>query len=910
MMRNKHMIALRVLLLAGLLAAALAAPRTDVKFKPLDPDVTSPEEFWMPMWNPVPQDYCTYPRFPIVPTFGPIAMDVLYELYPNGTVPKAPPKPTDTWLKNLWGFQWNNLGDWGAVYPYPYVVEPKNGMINMMYTGAPDGETNNRQMLVGFAKPVNISTKYPIFNASYPFMTMGAAFDFGLQIKNGRKAKLMALNNFGATIAFQDTKQANRTVATLYIVKGSPFINVECNGAELVFGNDMSPPIIGLNDVTPGTTASGDAFMFKTAQGPVHMQAEMWHAYFSSSVSITLPDPPNKPLAVTGPFTGLLQMAAGELGDEMKSFLDKARGTFAKSVEVQYDIDDEKKLAVTHFKFVKGGDQSKPLTMLAIAHHLHLLPQKADTEPTKYWCVKGNMTAVHADSWALTYNLTTLGFGDNLKVDPIMAPKLLEAATLDYKLRINECPGDNTTWGYPGYMNMELYAYSRDLTQMVDIAIVLENLGKREMAINMTKKVLECMKYILKRPAKLPEKCPIPKNNTAVCVRDMMDVYYDTQWGGLVTGFYDRYAKGYCECDKGSAYACIGLNYCDNPEGWDGFANYGNAFYNDHHFQYGYIIKNLAWIIYFQETKKADLGVSAASIKNLTKQALAFSRDIANPDEKSDPYFTFVRHKDMYDGHSWAEGYDYSGRILTWVNQQSGGEAINGFYGVYLLGYALNDTNVRDWARIHLASEAFSVHQYQHLSNKTEDKKDQPTKIINDWGKCLSILIGNGASGATYYGPNQIFQCGITLLPITPYTREWVSADWAMEALDWMLWHNNKSGQCVFFNPETMSTNPCAGQLGPNWKGNEWMCCPTDQGEDFFDNQWRAFPDWYPYMYVLESFANPQKAWLALQYTNYSKPTPTLPFPYLNEFGDIVGYQHDLTLTAALFHVATYRRQH
>ena len=115
---------------AVLASAAVAEMARNVKFTPLDPDVTDPAEYWMPLWNDVPQDYCTTPRYPVVPSPGPIAMDVLHQYLPNGTVPNASAKPTNNWQKNLWGFEWSEFptGDqWGAIYPYPYVVSPKSG---------------------------------------------------------------------------------------------------------------------------------------------------------------------------------------------------------------------------------------------------------------------------------------------------------------------------------------------------------------------------------------------------------------------------------------------------------------------------------------------------------------------------------------------------------------------------------------------------------------------------------------------------------------------------------------------------------------------------------------------------------------------------------------------------------------
>lgn len=901
--------------------APVRGVRTDVAFGPLDPNNTDPSTFWMPLWNTVPQDYCEHPRYPIEGSFGPIVTSILDDVYPNGTVPNVVAKPTNTWQKNLWGFAWDNFGEWGAVYPYPYIVSPKTKVINIMYPGAPVNLTDNRAMGQGFQPaPSPTIDGPPIHNASYPYMQMSAAFDFSVQILNGVYPKLTEITDVSATVIYRDPSQGNKTVATVYLVKGSPFINIECDGALLAFGSNIPPPIIGLNNAVPGTPVTSSDFTLTVAVGPAHPQGETWHAYFSSPVTIDFPNPPNRPMNISGAFTGLLQVGCGTNNDAMGEFLTKnAGGAYAKGATMAYDIDDANETATVKFNWIignaagTGGANTSALAMLALAHHVRLLNTSegsgATAMPSHYWCVKGNMTTVLANEWRLTYNLTTVGFGDELRVSRAMAPRLLQSALTDYNLRIGKCPGDNATQGYPGYMNMELYAYVRDLAQMTDVAIVLENLGRRQHAINMTQQVLKCMAPVLKRPSKAPYPCPPPINgsNPPQCVRDMMDVYFDTQYGGLITGHFDRFATGYCQCDKpGGPYACRGYNYCDNPRGWDAFANYGNAFYNDHHFQYGYIVKSLAWAIYFQTTKGAALGMNATTVANVSKQALAFARDISNPAPQADTAFTYNRHKDTYDGHSWAEGYDYSGRSLTWVNQQSGGEAVNGYYGVYLLGVALNDTNVRDWGRIQLATEAFSVAQYQHLSNQTEDKIDQPTQKINQWGKCLSILFGNGASGATYYGPNAIFQCGITVLPISPFTREWVDPAWALEAVSWMKWQVNSTGICVFYDPLTMPENPCPGPNPKNWSGNSWACCPTNVG--YPSNQWRSYPEWFPYMYVLEGIARPHKAFAALHYTNITQPTKALPFPYVAADGRVVGYQADLTRTAALFHIATFRR--
>src|SRR4051812_27296146 len=106
-MKKSSLQMLRVVSMLMLAAMSLSL-RENVRFTALDPDVTPPSDFWMPLDNPVPENYVEYPRYPEVPSPGGIPMDILYELYPNGTVPKVPAKPTNVWQKNLWGFHFDD----------------------------------------------------------------------------------------------------------------------------------------------------------------------------------------------------------------------------------------------------------------------------------------------------------------------------------------------------------------------------------------------------------------------------------------------------------------------------------------------------------------------------------------------------------------------------------------------------------------------------------------------------------------------------------------------------------------------------------------------------------------------------------------------------------------------------------
>jgi endo-1,3(4)-beta-glucanase len=77
----------------------------------------------------------------------------------------------------------------------------------------------------------------------------------------------------------------------------------------------------------------------------------------------------------------------------------------------------------------------------------------------------------------------------------------------------------------------------------------------------------------------------------------------------------------------------------------DPLADYGSGWYSDHHFHYGYFAYAAATL--------ARLDVPYWEANRAPMETLI--RDICNPDP-TDPDFPFARHKDFFDGHSWASG--------------------------------------------------------------------------------------------------------------------------------------------------------------------------------------------------------------------------------------------------------------
>jgi len=212
---------------------------------------------------------------------------------------------------------------------------------------------------------------------------------------------------------------------------------------------------------------------------------------------------------------------------------------------------------------------------------------------------------------------------------------------------------------------------------------------------------------------------------------------YETNWGGITTH--------------------NGLGDFDD--------DFGNGWYNDHHFHYGYFLYALAVMI---KIEPSYYDAHRAAIDLLIG-------DIGNMDPKSE-LFPVARHKDFYDHHSWAQGLysDWCGK-----NQESSSEAVNAYYGMWLLGIAIKDNELADWGRVLLAMELRGAHYYWQMLPGNEDIYDyyfSANKMVGQVG----LLV---ASYKTWFGNNTEYIHGIQMIPFTPMTEEllpyeYVLAQW------------------------------------------------------------------------------------------------------------------------------------
>jgi endo-1,3(4)-beta-glucanase len=190
--------------------------------------------------------------------------------------------------------------------------------------------------------------------------------------------------------------------------------------------------------------------------------------------------------------------------------------------------------------------------------------------------------------------------------------------------------------------------------------------------------------------------------------------------------------------------------------------DFGQGWYNDHHFHYGYFVYASAVL------GKGDWGWLQARKEKI----LALVRDYANP-SSADPHFPITRNKDWFDGHSWASGLFGFGDSK---NQESTSEAINSYYAIALLGESFGDDALKRWGKLLLATELRSVHKYWQIKS---DGNIYPEVFAAN--KVVGVLWSSKVDYATFFGNLVEYIHCIQMMPFTPITQELLPADWIRE---------------------------------------------------------------------------------------------------------------------------------
>lgn len=176
------------------------------------------------------------------------------------------------------------------------------------------------------------------------------------------------------------------------------------------------------------------------------------------------------------------------------------------------------------------------------------------------------------------------------------------------------------------------------------------------------------------------------------------------------------------------------------------YPEFGNEVLNDHHFHYGYYIR----------TASVIGQLDPAFVPEVQAPVNQMVADIANADRTSSQ-FPYLRTFDIYEGHSWADGF---ARFADGNNQESTSEAIQAWYSLYLWSRVTHNASLQNTALYLYTTEIQSVKEYWFGLNGLYNG--------NYRHAIASIVWGGKVDFATWFSsnPNDIY--GIQLLPITP----------------------------------------------------------------------------------------------------------------------------------------------
>ena len=389
-------------------------------------------------------------------------------------------------------------------------------------------------------------------------------------------------------------------------------------------------------------------------------------------------------------FSGTIQIAKNPVSSE--SLYDNAAGAYPTSATISGRADG--KTASYSLKWEKGGPNAAVTSLLvfALPHHVESFDATTRARLTSLQLsttTKGIGTAVASDSWTMMET--------NLPGDMGFAPwrpgsgtvTTLSGAAIS---SIQQVSASEVSQNMSAQTNLDsMYFSGKALSKFATIVYTMNELsGQKGLAAAGLANLKSAFAIFTSNQQQYP-------------------LFYDTDWKGVVSS----------------------ATYVTGDPGVD----FGNSFYNDHHFHYGYFI-HAAAIIGFLDPSWL------AANKDYVN---ALVRDASNPSGQ-DQFFPVFRSFDWYNGHSWAKGLFES---ADGKDQESSSEDTMFAYALKMWGKTTGDGSMEARGNLMLSVLTRTLRDYFLLE---EDNVNQPSSFIGN--KVTGILFENKIDHTTYFGAN------------------------------------------------------------------------------------------------------------------------------------------------------------
>lgn len=250
--------------------------------------------------------------------------------------------------------------------------------------------------------------------------------------------------------------------------------------------------------------------------------------------------------------------------------------------------------------------------------------------------------------------------------------------------------------------------------------------------------------------------------------------------------------------------------------------SYDSDAFNDHHFHYGYFIYAGALLCMEDESFRAGYGELLKMI----------AKDYANYD-RTDDRFPFLRTLDPWAGHSYAGGLGDHGND-NGNGQESSSEAMQGWGGVYMLGVALGDRELRDAGIFGWMTESRGTVEYWF--DRDHIHPDRPHNYDYTLYKSPynTNLTSKGIGWWTWFSGDPLWMHSIQWMPVSPCLN-YLSED--PEFVKWDYEKMRSSTAYSWFEPSGNEA-PLADQS----VGNVVLCymerCDPQGAAEVFDTAW------------------------------------------------------------------------